>query len=151
MIDRKRLMPTLAGAYGFYNQELSDFAIRVWVDALDGLDPDVIEQAFARHLRDPDAGRWCPKPADILRQIKGDANERALIAWGHVVAAAKSGGRRFDGPTQEAIDGMGGMGRIRFSQESELPFLQRQFVASFKAYQQRADNPPLLDVQKRIA
>lgn len=144
MIDKKRLMPTLAGAYGFYNQELSEFSIRIWVDALDNIDAEVIDEAFARHLRDPDAGRWCPKPADILRQIKGDANDRALIAWGEVLAAAKAGGRRFEGPMQQAIEGMGGMARIRLSQETELPFLQRQFVAAFKAYHARAENPPLI-------
>lgn len=144
MIDRKRLTASLVGAYAFYDRELTDFAMRIWADALDGIDADTIDAAFARHLRDHDAGRFCPKPADILRQIHGDADERALVAWGEVIAAARSGGRRFDGPTQAAIDSMGGMGRLRLATEAENGFLQRQFVAAFKAYKNREELPPLL-------
>jgi hypothetical protein len=151
MIDRKRLAATLVGAYAFYDRELTDFAMRIWADALDGIDADTIDAAFARHLRDTDAGRFCPKPADILRQIHGNVDELALVAWGQVIAAAKAGGKLFEGATQEAIDSMGGMGRIRMSTESENGFLQRQFVAAFKAYKTREDAPPLLaSVVRRI-
>lgn len=144
MIDRKRLVTTLTGAYGFYGQELSEFALRVWAEALDGIDPDTIDAAFARHLRDIEAGRWCPKPADILRQIRGDAGEQALIAWGEVIAAARDGGARFSGPAQEALDSIGGMARLRLAREDENGFLQRQFVAAYKAYRARDESPPLL-------
>lgn len=144
MIDRKRLTASLVGAYAFYDRELTDFAMRIWADALDGIDADTIDAAFARHLRDHDAGRFCPKPADILRQIHGDADERALVAWGEVIAAARAGGRRFDGPTQAAVYAMGGMGRLRLANEAENGFLQRQFVAAFKAYKNREELPPLL-------
>lgn len=144
MIDSQRLAASLVGAYAFYDRELTDFAMRIWSDALDGIEPDVIDAAFARHLRDPDAGRFCPKPADILRQINGDADEHALIAWGRVISAARAGGQRFDGPTQDAIDSMGGMGRIRMAREDENGFLQRQFVAAFKAYKSRTETPPLI-------
>lgn len=144
MIDQKRLSTTLVGAYAFYGQELSPFALRVWADALDGLDAAVIDSAFSRHLRDTEAGRWCPKPADILRQIRGDIGDQALIAWGEVIAAAKAGGARFTGPAQQALDSIGGMGRVRLAREDENGFLQRQFVAAFKAYRAREESPPLL-------
>lgn len=149
-IDRTRLVATLVGAHGFYDRELSDFALRIWSDALDGIDADTIDAAFARHLRDHDAGRFCPKPADILRQIHGSADDQALIAWGEVIAAARSGGRRFDGPTQEAIESMGGMGRLRLASEAENGFLQRQFVAAYKAFRLRASAPPLLEDEPRL-
>ena len=159
MIDAKRLTVTLVGCYAFYDKELTEFAMRIWRDALDGIDADTIDAAFARHLRDTKAGRFCPKPADILLQIKGDTEEQALIAWGEVISAARSGGRRFDGPTQEAIEAMGGMGRLRLAGEHENGFLQRQFVAAYKAYRVRAEQPALIgsnvtsigDALKRIA
>lgn len=152
MNDSKRLATTLVGAYAFYDRELTDFAMRIWADALAGVDADTIDAAFARHLRNPDAGRFCPKPADILRQIHGDAEEQALVAWGQVISAAKSGGGRFDGPTQNALESMGGMSRIRLASEHENGFLQREFVAAFKAYKTRDEAPPLIaaEVLKRI-
>lgn len=151
-MDRKKLAATLTGAYGFYGQELTSFAMRVWADALEGLDDGVIEAAFSRHLRDPEAGRWCPKPADILRQIRGDVGEQALIAWGEVISAARSGGARFDGATQQAVESIGGMGRLRLAREDENGFIQRQFVAAYKAFKAREESPPLLgeDVVRRL-
>ncbi len=144
MTDRKRLIQTLVGVYGFFDKELTEFAIRVWTDALAGLPIEAVEAAFTAHLKDPNAGRFLPRPADILRQINGDSEERALIAWGEVISAARSGGGRFDGATQQAIDSMGGMGRIRLAGEHENGFLQRQFVAAFKAYKARDEAPRLV-------
>ena len=144
MTDAQRLAQTIIGAYGFYDKEISGFGMRVWADALAGIDADTIDAAFARHLRDPDAGRFCPKPADILRQIHGDAEDNAIVEWGKVLAAARAGGARFEGATQSALDSIGGMIRLRMSSESENGFLQRQFVGAFKAYKHREDNPPLM-------
>ena len=144
MTDRERLLQTLAATYAYYERELSDFAVTMWLEDLSGYPVSAVCEAFARHRRDTKRGQWLPKTADILAQIHGDADEQALIAWGEVIAAARSGGGRFEGPAQEAIDSMGGMGRIRMATEHENGFLQRQFVASFKAYRTRQDLPPLI-------
>jgi hypothetical protein len=144
-MDSKTLL-TLGGVYSFYDKELSEFAIEIWADALKDYDPTMVREAFQRHMRDPEAGRWLPKPADIIRQLRGDVSDRALIAWGEVIAAARSGGGSFGGATRQALDSMGGMGRIRMSQEAENGFLMRQFVAAFKAYANREEaEAPLLE------
>jgi hypothetical protein len=143
-MDSKTLL-TLGGVYSFYDKELSEFAIEIWASALDEFDPIAVREAFQRHMRNPEAGRWLPKPADIIRHLRGDVNDRALIAWGEVIAAARAGGANFDGATRQALDSMGGMGRIRMSQEAENGFLMRQFVAAFKAYATREESTPLLE------
>lgn len=145
MIDRKRLVQTLVGVYGFYDRELTEFAIRIWTDAMSDEDGPTVEAAFARHLRDTEAGRFLPKPADILRQLKGDAADSALIAWGEVLQAVRSGGAcQLSGPARKAVDDLGGMSVIGRADESQNGFLQRRFVDAFKAYQRREDAPPLL-------
>lgn len=144
MTDRERLLQTLAATYAYYERELSEYVLQVWIDDLTGYPIEAVCQAFVRHRRDTKRGQWLPKSADILLQLHGDADERALIAWGEVISAAKAGGARFDGPVQAALDSMGGMGRIRMASESENGFLQRQFVAAFKAYRQRDELPALI-------
>lgn len=139
MTDRERLLQTIAATYAYYERELSEFVLQVWLDDLNGHPVDAVCAAFVRHRRDAQRGQWLPKTADILRQIEGDIGDRALVAWGEVIAAAKAGGARFDGPTQAAIDSMGGMGRLRMAREDENGFLQRQFVAAYQAYQRRDD------------
>lgn len=146
MTDDQRLVQTLVGVYGFYGAELTEYAIRVWTDDLRGVPIADVESAFTRHRHDMDRGRWLPKPADILRQLQGDLGEQALVAWGGVLAAARAGGRRFDGPTQDAIDAIGGMARIRLSPESEQGFLRREFIAAFTTLRAREEAPPRIDV-----
>jgi hypothetical protein len=87
--------------------------------------------------------------ADILAQLTGDAEEGALVAWGKVLEAARSGGARFDGATQQALDAMGGMGRIRMASPSENGFLQREFCAAFKAYRARGEREAIADESVR--
>lgn len=144
--DNRRLVQTLVGVHGFYGAELTEYAIRVWTEDLRGVPIADVEAAFTRHRRDMDRGRWLPKPADILRQLQGDIGEQALVAWGSVIDAARAGGRRFDGPTQMAIDAIGGMARIRLSQESEVGFLRREFIAAFATFRARDEAPERIDV-----
>lgn len=144
MIDRKRLVQTLVGVYGFYDKELTEFAIRIWSDALAEFEPQDVETAFAQHVRDTDAGRFCPKPADIIKQVRGDVADLAMIEWGKVLESARAGGgARFDGPTQQALDSIGGMYALRVADESSHTFLQRQFLAAFKAYRSREALPAI--------
>jgi hypothetical protein len=132
--DRAELGTLLTQALGFYGQTLSSFALEVWWAACRNLEVADVRRALTAHALDPDRGHFAPKPADVVRQLHGDTNEQALVAWGQVMAAARSGGAKFDGAIQQAIDSMGGMGRIRLANESENGFLQSQFVAAFKAY-----------------
>ncbi len=153
-MDRKRLVQTLVGVYGFYDKELTEFAIRVWVGSLQGFDAAAIDAAFDAHLRDTDAGKWLPKPADILRHLKGDVGDAALIEWGKVLASARAGGGKgFGGATDAALDSIGGMYALRMASEDQQPFLQRQFVAAFRVFHAREDAAPLLAAQvlNRIA
>lgn len=149
MIDEKRLVQTLVGVYSFYDKGLTEFAIRVWRDACAEFDIGSVEEAFNRHLRDPEVGRWLPKPADIIRQLKGDAEDSALIAWGTVVQAISSighsGSPGFTGPTLDAVHSLGGWGAICRSDTASLGFMQKRFVDAFKVYSRRDQSPRLLE------
>ena len=150
MIDREKLLQTLAAMYAYYERELSEFAVKLWMEDLAGYPVDAVCEAFARHRRDTKRGQWLPKTADILAQINGDSDDQALIAWGEVIAAARSGGGKFEGATQQAIESMGGMGRLRMAGEAENGFLQRQFLASFKAYRARAESASLIPLGDNV-
>lgn len=142
--DRHELGALLTQALGFYGQTLSTFALGVWWQACQGMELAAVRRALTAHALDPDRGHYAPKPADVVRQMFGEVNDQALIAWGQVISAARAGGGRFEGATQEALDSMGGMGRVRMSKESETGFLQREFVAAFKAYRARDESARLL-------
>jgi hypothetical protein len=146
MNDReKQILQMLAGVYTYYEKELSEFAIRMWLEDLSDYDSDTIAEAFARHRRDPDRGQWLPKTADILRQIRGNVEDSALVAWGSVLSAARGGGSRdgFDAVTKEALQTLGGFGAVCRANEDQNAFLQRRFVEAYQTYARRAETPPL--------
>jgi hypothetical protein len=134
----------LAGVYSFYDRELSDFAAEVWSSALEDLDPVAVRAAFQRHLRDPDRGMYLPKPADIIRQLSGDANDRALIAWGQVIGSFRGGERPVDSVAAEAVAAMGGWPALGQAKEADNAWLQKRFVELYRTYARRAEMPPLL-------
>lgn len=158
-MTEKRLVQTLVGVYGFYDKELTEFSIRIWLDACAEFDVGLVEQAFNRHLRDPEAGKWLPKPADIIRQLRGDENDAALIAWGKVMQRAAAGGG-FNGEAvpdaaRQAVDSLGGWSTICRANTEHNGFLQKRFIEAFKAYKRREEAPPLApalvyDAVKRI-
>jgi hypothetical protein len=153
--ERRKLTTTLVSVYAYYGKDLSEVAVQFWIDDLSGHDMGAIERAFVRHRRDPERGRFLPLTADILRQLNGDDEESSLVAWGKVLAAAKDGGRRFDGVTGHALEAIGGMLRVRMSNPQEAGFLRREFCSAFKVYQHRQQREPMdaigHDVQKLLS
>jgi hypothetical protein len=125
--------------YDFYRQELSEFAVRIWIDACAEFAMADIERAFMLHLKDPDAGRFLPKPADLVRQLRGSADDEAAIAWGQVLNAARGRGSvPADDLTHQALDALGGLSVLGRADESQNGYLQRRFTDAFKAHRRRA-------------
>lgn len=140
MNDRERLLATLAAVYAFYERELTELACEFWLEDLGQFPIEAVERAFAAHRRDPERGQWLPKPADIIRQLQGDTSQRAELAWAAALQCARDGGAgfaRLPDPTRAAVEAIGGMLALRRADSSQVPHLQRQFLASHKAEQHR--------------
>ena len=147
MIDKKVLIETLVGVYAFYDKELTEFAIRIWSDVLADKDIATVSAAFTHHLKDTGAGRFCPKPADILRHLNGDADAAAVLAWADVLDCVRYGGRgaeKIVGAARFAVDSLGGFSAIGRSDESDLGFIQKRFCEAFKVYRALDALPPVL-------
>ena len=151
MNDRERLLQTLVAVYAYYDRELSEFAITVWLEDIEGHPIDAVCEAFRRHRRDPEHGRWLPKSADILRQLQGDKAEVALLAWSRlqeqIGAVGSYGVPALDAPTRLALQALGGWGAVCRATERELPFLQKRFAEAFGVHQAREErgaSTPLL-------
>lgn len=138
------IIAILAGVYSFYRADLSEFHARTWLRGLSAYDLDQIQEAFDRHVSDPEVGQYLPKPADIYRHLQGTHGDRALVAWGKVFEAIQHVGAYqtviFDDPVIHAtIDDLGGWVQINQITNDELPFLQRRFTDTYRAYSRRGD------------
>lgn len=141
---KQRLIQTLVGVYGFYDKELTEFAIRIWLDALAEFEVSEVEKAFDQHLKDPDCGRWLPKPADVIRQLRGDVEDEARMAWADVLEFVRGGGYGLlTGRARDAVNAMGGTSVIGRADEAQNGFLERRFLDYFKTYKRRESQPQL--------
>ncbi len=53
-----------------YEKPVSPTLINLWIASLQPYALDEVQAAFERHITDPDAGQFPPKPADIIRQLQ---------------------------------------------------------------------------------
>jgi hypothetical protein len=144
--DFRRFSAALTAASELYGRPVSEGALSLWWDALNGYDVEQVEQALRATIRDPDGGQFMPKPADLIRRIDGTAVDRSLIAWGKVLEAIRRVGAYSsvvfdDGAIHAAIDDMGGWPKLCRGKVDELPFVQRRFCDTHRTYSARPDLP----------
>ena len=52
--ERQTLLQTLLGVHAYYDRDLSEMAVSVWLEDLAGHDMADVCAAFVRHRRDPE-------------------------------------------------------------------------------------------------
>ena len=154
--DRPAFAALLADVLGFYGQAMSPFAMSVWWEACKPFDMDAVRAAMTRHATDPDHGHFAPKPADVIRQLRGSTADAALMAWQDVLSQVRSlgsyGTPALTDAQREAVHGVGGWGAICRSDERELSFLQKRFIDHYTVQAERIERQSLPGTQSlRIA
>lgn len=138
MNEHEKLAAAIVAIYAYYGKELNAVEARFWRQALTGFGVEEVEAAFMQHVQDPDAGRFCPRIADVMGALRGREEDQALVAWGEVLASARGASAGFfSDTTLRALESLGGLGVIRRAQESENGFLQRRFTDAWRAYRHR--------------
>lgn len=127
-----------------YGKPPSDGVLDLIFNALKRFELDAIKQALTAHVNDTKHGDFVPKPADIVRQIEGADDVRALVAWTQVDRAIRGVGHWqtvvFDDPRiMVVIEEMGGWMGLCEILEKEVPFKKNEFV---KRYQSYISRPP---------
>ena len=84
--DEAAFTAIIAKTGRFYGKTPTGQDIADWIDLLDGFPLDAIATAFKRHLIDPKAGPYLPKPADVIRHLPisqtDDGHPGPDEAWG---------------------------------------------------------------------
>lgn len=144
--DQSVFCKGLAGVYDFYGKQVSVFAMDVWWQALKLFDSQAVKDAFNRHLVNPDTGQFLPKPADIVRMLRGTTQDSALIAWAKVDKAVRHVGPWSDVAFDDALihrvlHDMGGWISLGTKAEKEWPFIAREFENRYRGYKMRSEIP----------
>lgn len=144
--DFQKFHDGIGGVMSFYGKSVSAFALDVWWTALKPYDLSAIVDAFNRHLANPDAGQFAPKPADIIRVLQGSSQDSALRAWAKVDLAVRHIGTYADVVFDDAlihrvIRDMGGWIALGTKVESEWPFVAKEFENRYRGFRSRGEHP----------
>lgn len=140
--DKPAFQALLTDVMAFNRQDVSRFALGVWWEACKTFELAQVSKAFTAHAMDAERGQFPPKPADIVRQLQGTHTDKALMAWGKAFDAMQKVGAYQsvvfdDAAIHAAVSDMGGWQKLCRSEMDELPFVQKRFCDSYKAYAAR--------------
>lgn len=114
------------------NTPITRHTIDLYFAALEEYDINDIRLAVSRHIKHPEAGRFFPAPADLIKIMQGGTASRAALAWAKVERAIREIGPWedvvFDDPTIHlVIHELGGWGRLCEIKEADLNIKSRTF------------------------
>lgn len=143
--DRDTFVKMLITAAELYNKMASDVLVKLYWKALQLYPLQDVIRAFELHFEDPDAGQFMPKPADLIKIIKGNSLSQCLNAWSKVEQAIRLLGPYrtvvFDDSIIHAvIHEMGGWIKLCKTSQKEFPFVAKEFQTRYTAYRYNQPN-----------
>ena len=79
--EKEKFTAAVAGLACFYGVELNKMSLAIYWDTLRGYEIEALQEAMRCHVKDPDHGRFMPKPADIIRHLPADRVMGTDAAW----------------------------------------------------------------------
>lgn len=139
--DGPLFLEMITGMAEIYGKSLSDMAISMYWNALEGYSIAEVRTALNTCVRSADNGQYMPKPADIIRHIDGDSSAKASLAWGIVVQTIRRVGTGksvcFEDPLIHCVlRDMGGWQQLGKMKVEDEPFRAAEFERRYRAYAQ---------------
>ena len=129
--DSKKFCSAWSAAMGVYGKTVEPQTLAIVFRCLQEYELAEVEQALAAHLKDPEHGKFPPKPADIVRAIEGDKESLEAIAWANFRYATRSGDMPNDPVMVEVIRRMGGLDYLGDKNSRDVDFMETQFKALY--------------------
>jgi hypothetical protein len=130
--DYSKFTEAYQAIYGFYGKEITTMMLSIAFAALMEYELVDIGKALQAHIKNPEAGKWPAKPADIIKYIDGGPGDRAEIALTSAYRSAQRCGSYesvcFGDPIiHNVIRDMGGWVAWCAIEEKERPFKHNEF------------------------
>lgn len=131
-----------------YAKSISAELIELYWRALEEFSYNEVSKAIDRFVKNPDSGKFFPRPSDIIAFIAGDSESAALLAWMKVEKAMKEVGSYSsvvfdDALIHLAISALGGW--IKICQSNSDSFRAQEFK---KIYTSLAKYTPDFDIPR---
>lgn len=149
--DKNQFKTLMLGAGEVYGKEINKPLLQTYFAALSTFEMEEVSAAMTAHLVDPDQGTFFPKPADLVRQIKGTSRDqkrsiesRAELAWNqiyhHITVKGPYKQLKLDDlQALAAVKAIGGMSVLSTADNEKMTWLKKEFISNYDTY----ENTPL--------
>lgn len=151
MLNEKTFLEGMSLLSELFDKKPSDSLLNLYYTTLQELSDDEFKSAINTIAR-TNKYNCMPKPAEILENVHGSANDETLNAWANVLGAIRDvGGYRsptFDGATARTIEHLGGWVTFCDATTEELVWKQKDFEKFYPIFQKRGgeDHVKLLGI-----
>ena len=130
-----------------YNEEFTASKVKLWWGMFKPFSINVFESALYAHIGCPDAGMFSPKPANIMKFIKGttkqaeqDTGNKAEIAWSSIEGQVYSIGsyqspKIEDRQAMASLKAMGGWMKLCGSTVDQLTWKKKEFLGLYQTFE----------------
>ncbi len=139
--NKKEFAQTLSAVGEMYDKKISTNLMKMYFDSLIKYSINEVKSGLSKHSLDPKHGTFFPKPADIVRNIAGQAitpEDRALVAWMVIEKCISSVGsygtlKIEDKQAMMAVKAIGSWQQLCATDRDKLAFKRQEFLANYKA------------------
>jgi len=140
--DKQEFAKAMTACYMAFDKHQDSNQMAIFFDLLSDYDVVSVCKAFRKHLTDADRGRFFPKPADIIYQITGTEKQQsesleslAELEWCKIYSSASRGVEPVNITIEAryALRALGGVNKVGYTLEKDIPFLKREFIALVKS------------------
>lgn len=143
--DKRAFAEVMALLCETYDKKISTATVEIYSRVLAEWPIEAIQAAAVSHLRDPKAGAFWPKPADLIRWMQPlapaqlEVAEQAEIAWQRVLDAIGRIGPyqplELDDPVALAcVRALGGWKKLCEQTHAQLVWIRKEFLTSYEIY-----------------
>jgi len=146
--DKKKFHELMVGAGEVYGKDITKPLLSLYFNALEDLSIEQVSHAFTSHVKSTGKeGTFFPKPADLIRQIKGSeedrkasTDDRAMIAWACIEREMSRIGsyqplNLEDKQALATVKSMGGWSKLCETTYDQLPFRRREFIKMYETFE----------------
>ncbi|WP_133408158.1 DUF6475 domain-containing protein [Parashewanella tropica] len=135
--DKEEFAEIWSATYNLYSKQMTLPTLAIAFEALSHYDIKQIRSGLTSHIQSPEIGAFCPKPADVIKQIEGRGADKASAAWAKVLYAIHHVGAwssiKFDDLLIHlVIEKIGGWASVCKLKECELSFKQKDFIGHYQ-------------------
>lgn len=144
--DQARYKELMAMIATNYEVEFKPPQIKLWWNLFKPYPIETFENAVYQHIQDPDQGMFSPKPANIMKFIKGtekqiaqSIEDQAELAWHVIEGEIKRVGswgslKMEDKQALAAVKAIGGWQKLCSLTTDKMTWAHKEFIAAYKTY-----------------